>query len=109
MNSETRSNSSCAIPARKGPVALSDGNSEPSGRARPRLLDWRRIPAVVSERLDSLTARARRIATDLNGFIRASRLDGAEVEILAAMADLRELRLMVRQLRAEAKAERRAA
>ena len=103
MNSETRSNSSCAIPARKGPVALSDGNSEPSG------LDWRRIPAVVSERLDSLTARARRIATDLNGFIRASRLDGAEVEILAAMADLRELRLMVRQLRAEAKAERRAA
>lgn len=70
-------------------------------------LTWRRIPGLTSSVVDSFTARARRIATDLSGFIRAERPDGAEVEILSAMADLRELRVHVRQLRAEAKAEQR--
>ena len=32
MNSETRSNSTCAIPARTGPVARPETGSEPSGR-----------------------------------------------------------------------------
>lgn len=70
-------------------------------------LDWRRIPAITSSLLDSLSARARRISTELTGFVRASRLDGVEAEILKAMSDLRELRIMVRQMKAEAKAEQR--
>lgn len=83
-----------------------DTNAEPSAA-----LDWRRIPAPTSTLRDSLAARVRRIGTELSGFIRASRLEGdggVEVQILAAMADLRELRIHVRQMRAEAKAEQRA-
>lgn len=72
-------------------------------------LDWRRIPGITSSLRDSFTARARRLATELNGFVRATRLDGVEAEIVAAQADLRELRIHVRQMRADAKAEQRTA
>lgn len=81
----------------------------PLGEPVQKGLTWRRIPGLTSAAVDSFTARAQRIRTDLSGFIRAERLDGAEIEILNAMADLRTLRVHVRQLRAEAKAEQRSA
>lgn len=79
------------------------------GEPAPSGLTWRRIPGLTSAAVDSFTARAQRIRTDLTGFCRAERLDGAELEILNAMADLRTLRVHVRQLRAEAKADQRRA
>lgn len=72
-------------------------------------VSWHRVPAITCSVLDSFTARARRIATDLTGCIRSERLDGVEAEIVNAIADLKSLRIHVRQLRAAAKAERRAA
>jgi len=72
-------------------------------------LYWRPIAAPTTELVDALKARVSRISTDLSTFIRAERLDAVEAEIMAAMNDLRGLRLQARQMRAEAKAERRAA
>lgn len=70
---------------------------------------YRAIPSVTSVLLDSFRTHARRIGTDLTGYILAHRLDAAEASILAAMNDLRELRLHLRQMRALARAEMRRA
>jgi hypothetical protein len=72
-------------------------------------LNWRPIAAPTTEMVDALKARVARISTDLSTFIRAERLDAVEAEIMAAMNDLRSLRLQARQMRAEVRAERRAA
>jgi hypothetical protein len=72
-------------------------------------LNWRPIAAPTTEVVDALKARVARISTDLSTFIRAERIDAVEAEIMAAMNDLRQLRLQARQMRAEARAERRAA
>jgi hypothetical protein len=75
-------------------------------------MDWRHIPSPTSMLCDGISARVRRIATELSGFIRASRLEGEEgleVQILSTIADLKNLRIHVRQMKADAKAEQRAA
>jgi hypothetical protein len=70
-------------------------------------LDWVAIEAPTRAVLDACKRRVARLGVELGPFIRIERLDAAEAEVLAAMQELRELRLQLRGMRAQAKAERR--
>jgi hypothetical protein len=55
-----------------------------------------------------MKSKVRQVETALTGFVNLDRLDQTEADIIAATAALKDLRMQVRQMRAEARVRRAA-
>jgi hypothetical protein len=70
--------------------------------------NWRDITPPTSQALDDMKSKVRQVETALTGFVNLDRLDQTEADIIAATAALKDLRMQVRQMRAEARVRRAA-
>lgn len=67
------------------------------------------IPPITTITLDAVSACMTRVRTHLTTFIEDGQIDRCEAEVMAAMNELRMLRMQLRGMRAQARAARRAA